>query len=1470
MPDNPLVRELLREVFESNRTPEDVCASHPDLLTEVRHQLKRVRNLEAQLADLFPSSVDELATPPVTESHLSHDLPDIPGYQVEEVIGQGGMGVVLRARHLKLNRFIALKMLLSGAFASRPEKARFIREAEAVATLSHPHIVQIYDVGELERRPFFTMELLEGGSLAQQLAGVPQPATKSAQLTATLALAVAYAHQHGVVHRDLKPGNILHTSDNTPKIVDFGLARLDDSTQDLTLSGARLGTPSYMSPEQARGSTRDIGPPTDIYALGAILYEMLTGRPPFRADTAAETVRQVVFEEPARPSRLNASVPRDLETICLKCLQKPLARRYSSATEVADDLQRFLEGQPILARPVGRFVRMLKWARRRPAEAALAALMVLLLGLAVAGGFWFERQRSEQREVLARQEGRASQALEDALKNAATYQDQGSWPTAYGTLLDAERFLAESNNPVLERTFRQACQDAATVTALEDIRMRVVQARHSRTPTHPTAGQLYANAFRRYGINVSSRSPDATAEQIKESKIREPLLTFLHDWLHEASDVDRNELEAVLEIADDNQWRRSMRLALVTDNSNQLNTLARTPNAAIQPAIVFSGLASGLREKARSEDVLSLLREVQRRHTEDFWIHYLVGDYLLQDNPLDAVASLTAAVSIRPKSVHAYLLLGRALRDTGDATGAITAFRMAIALDPASTGAQDMANTLTTRADLHEARNVWEKSLATGPPDHNRWFGYAELCLFLNNEQAYAEARRALLERPVAEDDFWTVAERYSLACLLRPAEGEDLRRVLALVERATARGPKFPDPDNAYIQFVEGLTQYRLGQFQQAIPLLAESSAILPNRPGPRLALAMAQFRAGYVAEARKSLAAAIRGFNWQEPQAKSITAWTSQVLRREAEATIFPDLQAVLDGTRSPRDDEERTALLGACQLQGQFALAAQSYADIIKNNPELADKLTIECRLRGVGLQGANKPFEVLNWEFRYLAARCAALAGGGLGNDGLMLSDKQRAEFRQQSRNWLLADLAAWKKIQANGSDNDCELTRRMLTYWEVDPDLSTIRDPRALDKLPRDEREHCQDLWRQVREARDQTIQLATGLANAVEPRTVLVEQRRLEEARVRWQLDLEADPPEPDAWNAYAELCLFLGHDDDFRRARRALLVKFGGSPEDSLAERTGRACLLAPSDDVALATAVTLINRIAESRSRADWTRPFYAFTEALCSYRQGRFEQAIVQIRGEAAGVYGPAPGLVIALAQEKSGHHTEAVETLASAIMEYDWRQKYTRDPATWTFNVLRREAEAAILPHLPEYLECKWQPQNNSERLTLLGACQFHDRWEAAARLYADAFAADPSLAERLITTGFSRFPWKQATMDPFDVLCAYSRFGAARCATLASCRSANDRDNLGEEDRIRWRRQALEWLQGDLKVWEKLLSTGSAMERDIAKQMLNRWTSDPDLASIREADALNCVPADQADECRAFWEAVKVALAATDP
>jgi serine/threonine-protein kinase len=298
------------------------------------------------------------------------------------------MGVVYQVWQPGLGRMAALKVVLAGPHAGPEHRARFRTEAEAVARLQHPNIVPIYEVGEHDGRPYMLLEYVQGGSLARKLGGTPLPARQGAELVETLARAIHHAHQKGVIHRDLTPGNILLTPEGQPKVTDFGLAKLLVGGEGRTQSGAILGTPSYMAPEQAGGRSKGVGPATDVYALGAVLYECLTGRPPFKAETPLETLLQVVDAEPARPAQLQPKVPRDLETICLKCLQKNPARRYASAAALADDLRRFLAGEPIQARPVSSWERGVKWARRRPALAGLvgvsgAATLALLIGGAV-------------------------------------------------------------------------------------------------------------------------------------------------------------------------------------------------------------------------------------------------------------------------------------------------------------------------------------------------------------------------------------------------------------------------------------------------------------------------------------------------------------------------------------------------------------------------------------------------------------------------------------------------------------------------------------------------------------------------------------------------------------------------------------------------------------------------------------------------------------------------------------------------------------------------------------------------------------------------------------------------------------------------------------------------------------------------------------------------------------------------------
>ncbi len=388
-------------------------------------------------------------------SRAAATLPSVPGYAIVGELGRGGMGVVYKAEQTKLKRLVALKMILGGDAAGAQQLGRFRAEAEAVARLQHPNIVQVYEVGEHGGLPFFSLEYCAGGSLAQRLDGTPLQARSAAGLVETLARAIHAAHERQIVHRDLKPANVLLTGDGVPKITDFGLAKKMDATEALTQSGAVMGTPSYMAPEQALGKTRDSGPATDIYALGALLYELLTGRPPFKGATAMDTMLQVAVDEPVPPSRLQPKLPADLETICLKCLEKSSSRRYATAQALADDLHHYLAGEPILARPAGGAERCWKWARRRPALASLLAVSALGLLTMLIGVVYFTVQLRQERNTALVQKGLAETSAADARRQEEKTRLQEQ-------LTDKERQRAEAREADARRDLDQSRRSLLT------------------------------------------------------------------------------------------------------------------------------------------------------------------------------------------------------------------------------------------------------------------------------------------------------------------------------------------------------------------------------------------------------------------------------------------------------------------------------------------------------------------------------------------------------------------------------------------------------------------------------------------------------------------------------------------------------------------------------------------------------------------------------------------------------------------------------------------------------------------------------------------------------------------------------------------------------------------------------------------------------------------------------------------------
>jgi WD40 repeat protein/tetratricopeptide (TPR) repeat protein len=410
-------------------------------------------------------------TPPGAAGDRAGPLPGVPGYAIEGVLGRGGMGVVYKARHLALKRTVALKMILAGGHAGAQERLRFKTEAEAVARLQHPHIVQVFEVGEHQGLPFCALEFVGGGSLDHKLKDQPLPTQESARLVEKLAEAMHLAHNRNVVHRDLKPANVLLTEDGAPKVTDFGLARHLDSDSGQTQSGAVMGTPAYMAPEQAAGLTHEAGPAADTYALGAILYACLTGRPPFQGATVAETLDLVRHREPVSPRLFQPAVPRDLETICLKCLQKEPPRRYSSAQALAEDLRRFLNHEPIRARPVGLGERAVKWARRRPAVAGLLAAVILVTVVGGTGIVWNWREAVWQAAEATAARGREQKKAEEATAAAAKEQKaKEDAQQAQAQAEAADKETTKKNEQLQRQLYVLNVQGAARALADNDAR----------------------------------------------------------------------------------------------------------------------------------------------------------------------------------------------------------------------------------------------------------------------------------------------------------------------------------------------------------------------------------------------------------------------------------------------------------------------------------------------------------------------------------------------------------------------------------------------------------------------------------------------------------------------------------------------------------------------------------------------------------------------------------------------------------------------------------------------------------------------------------------------------------------------------------------------------------------------------------------------------------------------------------------
>jgi len=700
------------------------------------------------------------ADPERAESDLRPDLPQIASYEILGVLGEGGMGVVYKARQRGLKRLVALKMIRTDRRGSADRLSRIRTEAEAVARLRHPNVVSIFEIGESDGMPFLSLELLEGGSLDDRLENTPQPGRPAAELVVTLAKAVQVAHDAGIIHRDLKPSNILFTEDGVPKITDFGLAKQLESDSRQTETGQIMGSPSYMAPEQARGHTKDVGPAADVYALGAVLYEMLTGRPPFKGETPVETLRQVTDDEVVPPSRLVPRVARDLETICLHCLNKDQSRRYGSAEALAGDLVRFLAGRPINARPTPFWERGSKLARRHPlATASLAAGLALTVGLTAA---WLEYRSRETR----RQDGLRSRVTVSLLQAQARVA-QKQWGDAEPilTAIQAEIRRERALDDLARQTaalLAQAQQgrDADDTRSQDQKRLGTLRKCRRDALFHETYFTGLGLPYDPETVNSSARAvlavfaaPGIGKEVPELGTLPESLDPREHDEIKEGcfemllilADAERSP-EQALALLD-----RAGRLGLPTrayllrradclercgDEQGSRDERKKAEALAVDSALDHYLLGKALYKRGNWSPALVHLDAALLRQPGHFWAHCLSAVCNMQlGRPFQARTELTACLQSEPglpwlyelRAFAAYQIaaLARAAAENMQAKGntlrievdlqlqaAEADYAMAFALLDASPSKDLRYGLLVNRGLLWLERREWEKSVA--------------------------------------------------------------------------------------------------------------------------------------------------------------------------------------------------------------------------------------------------------------------------------------------------------------------------------------------------------------------------------------------------------------------------------------------------------------------------------------------------------------------------------------------------------------------------------------------------------------------------------------------------------------------------------------------------------------------------------------------------------------------------------------
>jgi serine/threonine protein kinase/Flp pilus assembly protein TadD len=1058
------------------------------------------------------------------------EMEPLGDFQMVREVGRGGMGVVYEAVQRSLGRRVALKVLPFAATLDPRQLQRFHNEARAAAGLHHTNIVPVYAVGCERGVHYYAMQFIDGRTLAdliaEQRGGPPSqvPTIGETEAAATTvppaaqatsaaprdrayfrrvadwgiqaAEALDCAHSLGVVHRDVKPANLLLDGTGRLWVTDFGLAQLQSDAR-LTMTGDLVGTLRYMSPEQALAKRAVIDHRTDIYSLAATLYELLTLQPAFPGNDREELLRQIAFEEPRPPRRVNRAIPAELETILLKALEKNPAERYATAKELADDLRFWLEDRPIRARRPSLAQRARKWARRHRPVVWSAAVCFLLAVTAVGGSIgWVAGEHADRR-------AKAGEAFDETLGRALTLMEEGNWPQAKAAAQRAADLLAgEVGDEPRHQRLRQVEADLAMVTNVELARAQqaALKAEHF---DNSGAVPAYVEAFRNYNLAVQELDAEEAARRIAASPIRKELLAALGNWCVITRDAaERNKFKTIARLAASTPWLKQVCDIFDREDWPGLARLAQEPETFRQPPadLVTLGQVLALTDLPRAVD---FLQRAQQCHPNDFWINHELALYLLRTRPPrveEAIGYYRAALAARPQSPGARLNLGNALRARGRLTQAEAEFREAIRLSPDYSGAHyNLGLVLKDEGLLDEAITEHREAVRLNNEDYEVYIGLGDAlinkdlpdqaivvlgeAIRLNekSDSAHTSLGNALRKQHRWDD---AIAEHQKALGINNDNDAAHTNLGNALMDKglpdqaiAEHRKAIQLNEENYKAHFNLGGVLYAKGLLKEAITEYLVTIRLKPDWADAHQILGLALGKTGRLDDAITAFNLAIRlkpdladahhnlGIALQQKGRldEAVASLTWALRFRPGDANTLRALNSarelfetetrlakVLSGECQPANAAERAklALLCAQPFKQLPATAARFYAEAFADEPKLADDLSA---------------------DHRYNAACVAAQAGCGLGKDGKQTEAAERARLRTQALNWLRADLSAWDGMLTKDPAKAGPTVARAMTNWQQDTDFAGVRSPEALAKLPEGERADWQKLWAEVEE-----------------------------------------------------------------------------------------------------------------------------------------------------------------------------------------------------------------------------------------------------------------------------------------------------------------------------------------------------------------------------------------------------------------